>query len=222
MPENKEERLTHLILVRHGESEANRQGHWQGHADGNLTPLGHLQAEEVAERLAAWDPPVQHLYSSPLRRAVQTAQPIAQRLGLDLVIHPDLREIDVGQVSGLSNEEFAQRFPEVYTRWLNKDDLDFTWPGGEQRRAFFQRVSRVVREVLSRHPGETVVLVTHAGTIRAAVAGLLGSRGAPWWSYKVGNASLTYLQVREGGEADLLLLGDVSHLTLLHQEELSE
>lgn len=211
-------RPTHLLLVRHGESEANRQGLWQGDTDGVLSPLGHLQAAQVAERLAAWEPPIQRLYSSPLRRAVETAQPIAQRLGLDLAIHPDLREIGVGQASGLSMEEFAQRFPDLYARWRNRDDLDFTWPSGEQRRAFFRRVSRALGEILARHRGETVVLVTHGGTIRAAVAGLLGPKGMPWWSYEVENASITHLTVAETGEADLLLLGDASHLNLLQEE----
>ncbi|MGC8836971.1 MAG: histidine phosphatase family protein [Anaerolineae bacterium] len=219
MSESERDWLTHLILVRHAESDANRLGLWQGgNVDGTLTPLGHLQAARVAERLAEWKPPVQRLYSSPLRRAVQTAEPIAQRLGLDLIFHPDLREIGVGQVSGLTTEEFAQRFPDFYERWLNKDDLDFTWPGGEQRRAFFQRVSRAIGEILALHQGETVVLVTHAGAIRAAVAGLLGPRGAPWWSYKVGNASITYLTVTPAGEADLVLLGDTVHLDPLQEE----
>jgi len=219
MSKDEGDRLTHLLLVRHAESEANRRGVWQGgDADGILSPLGHLQAARLAERLAAWEPSVQRLYSSPLRRAVETAQPIAQRLGLDLVLHPDLREIGVGQVSGLSMEEFRQQFPDVYARWLNKEDLDFTWPGGEQRRAFFHRVSRVVGEILARHRGETVVLVTHGGTIRAAVVGLLGLQGAPWWSYEVENASITYLTVTAAGEADLVLLGDASHLAPLREE----
>ncbi|MGQ9456928.1 MAG: histidine phosphatase family protein [Anaerolineae bacterium] len=218
MMKDEKDLLTHLLLVRHGESEANRQGIWQGDTDGTLSPLGHLQAMLVAERLAEWEPPVQRLYTSPLRRAMQTAQAIAQRLGLDLAIHPDLREIGVGQVSGLTMEEFAQRFPDVYTRWLDKEDLDFTWPGGERRRAFFQRVGRAVGEILARHAGEAVALVTHGGTIRAAVASLLGPRGAPWWSYEAENASITYLTVRATGEADLVLLGDASHLAPLREE----
>lgn len=218
MMKDEKDLLTHLLLVRHGESEANRQGIWQGDTDGMLSPLGHFQAVLVAERLAEWEPPVQRLYTSPLRRAMQTAQAIAQRLGLDLAIHPDLREIGVGQISGLTMEEFAQRFPDVYMRWLDKEDLDFTWPGGERRRAFFQRVSRAVGEILARHAGETVALVTHGGTIRAAVAGLLGSRSAPWWSYEVENASITYLTVAATGEADLVFLGDASHLAPLREE----
>lgn len=219
MPGRDDVRPTHLLLVRHGESEANRQGVWQGSSDGTLSPTGHLQARQVAERVAAWDPPVQHLYSSPLRRAMETAQPIAQRLGLQVALHPDLREIDLGQVSGLSLEEFAARFPDHYARWQDRENLDFTWPEGEQRQAFFCRVSRAVEEIVGRHPGEVIAVVAHGGTIRAALAGLLGSKGPPWWSYKVENASITHVVVRALGRAELLALGDVAHLAPLRQEE---
>jgi len=213
------DRPTHLLLVRHGESEANRRGVWDGNLDGPLTPLGYRQAELVAARLAAWEPPITCIYSSPLERAQRTAQAIAQRLGLEVITRDDLQEINLGKINGLSMEEFAQQFPDLYTRWQDRHDLSFTWPGGEQRRQFYQRVARAVREIIGRHPGEVVAVVSHGGAIRAAVAGLLGEAGPGWWSYTLENTSITHIVVGPDGAAEMLALGDAAHLASLHEEE---
>lgn len=212
-------RSTHVVLVRHAESVGNKQKIWQGATDGELTPLGFLQAERAAERLAAWNPPITRLYSSPLRRALQTAQAIACHLGLQIFTHPDLREIDLGQVNGLSMEEFAQAFPEHYARWQDRFDLGYTWPGGEQRQAFFERVAAAAREIVARHPGETLVWVSHGGTIRAALAGLVAGTGPSWWKYELDNASISHVRVGEDGHSEVLSLNDVEHLASLSEEE---
>src|SRR5213082_1136682 len=109
--------MTEILLVRHGETEWNRESRFQGHADPSLNELGREQAAELAaalagERLAA-------VYSSPLRRALETAQIIAAPHRLDAVPVDGLREVDVGSWQGLTRDEVEHRFPQQFRRWLD-------------------------------------------------------------------------------------------------------
>jgi broad specificity phosphatase PhoE len=145
--------VTTLILARHGETDWNRDGIWQGHGDPSLNDLGRRQAAELAERLAAVE--LAALYSSDLRRAYETAEIVAAVKGLDITADPDLREMDVGSWSGLTSEEIATRFPEM------------THHDGEVREAFDTRALGVLRRIAGAHEGSSVLVVTHGGVIRA-------------------------------------------------------
>ena len=203
--------MTQLILMRHGQSVLNEQGKWGGWSPAELTPLGRKQAETVARRLAESAEAIAALYSSPLRRAWDTAQIIGRVLNLRPISHEGLREIDFGQVDGLSMDEFRNAFPEHFTRWLDKADLSFVWPGGERRADFFQRVSRTAEEIVACHLDKTVVVVAHGGTIRAILAHFLPIEYGDWWGYELGNCTLTRLEVNNDG-AQLLVLNDDAHL----------
>jgi alpha-ribazole phosphatase len=146
-----------------------------------------------------------------LNRAWQTAQPIAQRLGLDATTHDGLREIDFGEVSGLTQEAFRESMPEIYARWQDRTDLTFQYPGGEQRRGFFQRVAGALDKIVGQHPDETVAVVSHGGTLRAGLAHLLPDTMNDWWSYALDNASLTYVRTGRGANF-LIALNDCQHL----------
>ena len=203
--------MTDLLLIRHGQAPHNVQGRWEGWGAAPLTGEGERQAGAVARRLAWWLPPVSRLYASPLTRAWQTAHPIAQRLGLDAVAHDGLREIDFGKVSGLTQEAFRESMPEIYARWQERTDLTFQYPGGEQRQEFFQRVARALDEIVGGHPDETVVVVSHGGTLRAGLAHLLPDTMTDWWGYALDNGSLTYVRAGHGG-IHLVALNDRRHL----------
>lgn len=203
--------MTTLLFVRHGATEANDIGYWQGWEDTCLTETGLAQAQAVARRIAHEFAPVA-VYSSSLRRALQTAEPIAQSTACPLIPHDGLREIHFGQVSGLTIAQFRERFPGLFEAWTDKMNLDFHWPGGESRRAFFTRVWGAVDEILAAHPGdETVVVVAHGGSLRAALAYLLPDRFTNWWAYDLRNASLTVVDV-VAGVPSLRLLNDCAHL----------
>ncbi|MBC7251776.1 MAG: histidine phosphatase family protein [Anaerolineae bacterium] len=203
--------MTQLILMRHGQSVLNEQGKWGGWSPAGLTPLGRAQAEAVARRLVDAGEAIAALYSSPLRRAWDTAQIIGRVLNLRLIPHEGLREINFGQVDGLSMEEFQAQFPEHFARWLDRSDMSFVWPGGERRADFFRRVRQAAEEIVASHPQETVVVVAHGGTIRAILAHFLAGEFGNWWGYTLGNCTLTRLAV-DGGEARLLVLNDTAHL----------
>ena len=163
---------TRILLARHGETEWNRIGRWQGQADPPLNGLGRRQARELAERLSGDG--IVAVYSSDLRRASTTARVVAERLGLDVVEDPELREIDVGSWSGLTRTEVQARFPDGFARWQAGE----IGHDGETREQLTDRVVSAVERIARAHPGQTVVAVTHGGAIRAVRRHVAGDPGA--------------------------------------------
>ncbi len=145
--------MTTLILVRHGETDWNRDGIWQGHGDPPLNDVGHRQAMELAERLA--DVEIDALYSSDLRRAYETAEIIGRAKGLEVHADERLREIDIGAWSGLTRAQIEERFPGM------------TRPDGESSDAFDARAVGALRWIAGSHGGGSVLVVTHGGVVRA-------------------------------------------------------
>ncbi len=152
---------TRILLARHGETDWNRIGRWQGHADPPLNDTGRKQAAELAEQLVGDG--VTALYSSDLRRATETARVVGDRLGLAVVEIVELREIDVGSWSGLTRAEVQERFPEGFARWLDGE----IGHDGETREQLTERVVAAVERIAEAHPDEKVLVVTHGGAIRA-------------------------------------------------------
>jgi broad specificity phosphatase PhoE len=152
---------TRILLARHGETEWNRLGRWQGHADPPLNDTGRGQAEALAGELAGDG--VTAVYSSDLRRASETARIVGDRLALPVTEIPALREIDVGSWSGLTRDEVQERFPDGFARWLAGE----IGHDGETREELTARVVPAVESIAEAHPGELVLVVTHGGAIRA-------------------------------------------------------
>jgi probable phosphoglycerate mutase len=152
-------------LVRHGETDWNLGNRFQGHADPPLNRTGRAQARELAVALA--DHRFDAVYSSPLRRAFETAEIIAAAHGLQPVPDAGLREVDVGEWEGLTREEVEERFPEQHRRWLA---FGQGWDGGETYEEMGRRVVATLLEIAPRHGGETILCVAHGGPIRAAFA----------------------------------------------------
>jgi uncharacterized phosphatase len=143
--------MTELILVRHGETDWNRDGRYQGHADPPLNAAGRDQALELARELA--DTSFDVVYTSDLKRASETARIILGDRKIPLVEDPGLREIDVGSLSGLTRPEVEEQFPDGA-------------PDAESREEHLGRVLAAVEEIAARHPGERVLIVSHGGSIR--------------------------------------------------------
>ena len=153
--------MTRFLLIRHGQSEWNAQGRWQGHSDPHLSERGREEAEMAATALHGF---VGVVFSSPLLRARETAEIIARSLApAQLFIEPDLMEIDVGDFSGLTHDEIEARMPDEY-RLLQEGKLT-AFPGGESRERFLGRVVHALERIAHMHPDKEVLAVTHGGAI---------------------------------------------------------
>lgn len=187
-----------LLLIRHAESQGNFERRLQGRREFPLTPKGIQQAEVLASRLAA-EPPAA-IYSSPIGRAIQTAEIIAAKLDVDVIPEPDLQEYDFGEaVSGCTWEEIRERHPEIIEAFRN-DSPDFPdYPGEEGRALFQERVRSACIRITARHNVDTsVVVITHAGPITVLVCDALSrpySRPIPM---VLDNASITTIEVNNG------------------------
>ncbi len=194
-----------LFCVRHGETVFNQAGRIQGQFDSQLSPLGRRQCVAVAEALAGQA--IDVVIASPLTRALESAQVIADRLGLSVTLDPRLMEIHAGVFQGHSWDEIEVRYPSEAAEWRTQDP-DFRIPGGESRRDVMQRAGAALADV--RETGyRQAIVVAHGGSLSAAFKALLGIP-AERNPFSLLNASISTI----GWDKDvkLLSLNDVAHL----------
>ena len=200
---------TRLYLVRHGATQLTAEDRFSGSAGVDLSDEGRRQAARLGERLR--DEEITAAFSSPLTRTLETARIIAASCGLTIETRDGLREISHGRWEGLTRQEVEARYPDEYAAW-EEDPFTFAPEGGESGVAVLARVLPVIREIVTRHQGERVVVVSHKATIRLALSSLLGfdARGyrdrldqAP--------ACLNVLDFRDPVRARLMLFNDTSH-----------
>lgn len=208
--------MTCVILVRHGQTEWNLAERFRGRADVPLDEIGLAQAEATARRIAAeWQPVA--VYSSPLRRAVKTAEAIARQLGLQVQTHQGLIDINYGQWQGLTREEARDRWPDVFEAWYLKPGTARI-PGGETLSQLRVRAMEAVRELAARHQGETIVLVGHTVVNRAILLETLGLRNNRFWRLRQDTCAINVFEVDDGGEDfTLVSLNDTCHLRGLNK-----
>jgi broad specificity phosphatase PhoE len=167
------------------------------------------QAARVADRLRGVGRPAA-LYTSPLRRAAETAQVIGQAVGLVPRVETDLQEMGLGEWEGLTPPEIRARWGEAYLRW-QENPLGNEPPGGEPMASFGARVVTAVERLRAAHAGEAIVVVSHGGAIRAYLCDVLGLGLSHVFRLALENASLSEVRV-DGLRARLALLNDTSHL----------
>ncbi len=199
---------TKLIIIRHGETEWNREKRMQGTTDTQLSDVGRSQAQALGRRFAA--KPVDALYSSDLSRARDTARGIAEHTGSRIVTDARLQERRFGIFEGLIAAEIIARYPEEHARFSSRDP-DYVVPGGESARAFTQRCLGCLAEIADRHRGGEVVVVTHGLVLDALYRAANGlDHGAPR-TLPLINASVNLFGYGAGAWR-MELWGDVSHL----------
>jgi broad specificity phosphatase PhoE len=207
-----------LFLIRHGQSEGNVTGRLQGWQDTALTPLGERQAARAALVLSHFlqraGASLTALYSSPLQRAARTAAAIGQATDCPVEYDPGLREMQFGRVEGLTDAEWKARFPDLLPAWRDLHNLDFGWPEGETRRAFYGRITASIDAILARHdPDAHIALVSHGGVISSYLSFLLSGEWRHWERFPVANCSISHLTWAHGPRhppvaASLLSLGE--------------
>jgi len=153
---------TDLILIRHGETDWNRELRFQGHIDVPLNDMGHEQARRLGLRMAGVQ--AQRLLSSDLMRCQQTAAPTASQLSLAVQTMQSLREQSFGAVEGMKADEIRAQHPRAWEDWL-KFEEDLAMPQGESARAFHTRVLGALGDIARGHPDQTVLVFTHGGVL---------------------------------------------------------
>jgi 2,3-bisphosphoglycerate-dependent phosphoglycerate mutase len=204
--------ITHILLVRHGETDWNASGRIQGHSDTPLNAAGHEQAQQTARRLAR--EPVRALYSSDLARAFETASVIGQALGLTVVTSPRLRERQYGAWEGLTSAEIQTRYPEQFAAWRARA-TDFAPPLGETRNELLTRALAELQRIARQHVGEMVVVVTHGGFCYVLINHIVGGVDGDRREFTFGNASIHTLEVT-GDRWSVITMNETAHLRPSH------
>lgn len=200
--------MTKLILVRHGLTIWNHELRYQGHSDIPLAEEGLQQAEKVAKRLA--NEQIGAVYASDLGRAVQTAQTIAERHGLPVNLLPALREVNFGLWEGKSYQELTQEYTKDLKNLFDRP-ADIMIPQGETFQQVKERASAAIRELIAKHPGETIIAVSHGGTIRAILCAVMGLDLNKLWCIKQDNTAVNVLEFYKD-KALVSLVNDTHHL----------
>jgi broad specificity phosphatase PhoE len=204
--------ITRVFLVRHGATPLTADDRFAGSTDVPLGPEGQIQIERLADRLAA--APLTAVYSSPLRRTFATAEVVARPHGVTPVLVDGLREIDHGHWEGLRRADVQQTYLAEYAAW-ERDPVNVAPEGGETGLQVLARALPVMHDIVLRHAGESVLVVSHKATNRLLIAHLLGF---DLRSYRDRieqlPGCLNLLDFKSPTEARLVLLNDVSHYDL--------
>jgi 2,3-bisphosphoglycerate-dependent phosphoglycerate mutase len=182
--------IKRILLIRHGQTDWNMEGRWQGTVDIPLNAEGQMQARVLADHLAEW--PITAVYSSDLQRAYETACVLAERKGLTVQQDARLRELNLGAFQGLTHAEISARYPAEMVA-MREDYMGFVVPDGESRRAMQGRAIEALNEIVAREPDGDIAIVTHGGTIRVILLKLL-SDDPSVARMAIGNTSITLLE----------------------------
>lgn len=180
--------MTLLLLARHAQTAWNSELRYQGQLDTELNDLGYEQASRLAERLEG--EAIEAIYSSDLRRCLETAKATAERKGLDVIATPALREAHYGAWQGMTYAEVRARYPELVAA-RHRDGVAFIPPDGESLGQAHARALAFLHAVAAEHPRAPVLVVTHGGPLRMLVAGLLGAPLGSAFHLRIDNCGLT-------------------------------
>lgn len=201
---------TDLYLVRHGQTAGNVSGLFIGATDIPLDELGERQTRELGQRFATI--PLDDVVTSPLQRARRTAEAIGEVTGHRPIVVPGLSEMDFGSAEGLTFQQVIEQFPELKDDLGSIANLDLTFPGGESRRAFVERVTTTFLGIIERYEGKKVAAVAHGGVIGTLYAQLHRDPDPNLARYAVANCSIGHLVITPD-HTRIELWNDVSHLT---------
>ncbi|MDI3535198.1 MAG: alpha-ribazole phosphatase [Thermosediminibacterales bacterium] len=194
--------MLRIILVRHGESTANKEHRYAGCSDFPLTDTGKMQARRIAERLSGED--VTAIYSSNLSRAMETARFIAARFGLSIKEEPSLREIDFGEWEGLTYDEIGISWAELRDAWV-ADPVNISPPGGETLTRLQKRSVEAFLKIVRQHNQGSVVIVSHAGPIRSILCKLQGRDISSFWDIPVQPGDIIVVDFENSSLKDIVI-----------------
>jgi broad specificity phosphatase PhoE len=198
-----------LLLVRHGHVDGISPERFRGRRDVPLSPQGVQQALDVAEHIAQRQRPVV-VYTSPLLRCTETASAIAAATAVDVQVLADLIDLDYGDWQWLTRDDVRRGWPDLIERWDTAPQL-VRFPHGDSLQDLIARVSNVLRMLLDRHAGDTVVVVGHDSGNRALLLQLFDQPASSFWRFTQDPCGLSDIEIARNG-ARLIRLNDTSYL----------
>ncbi|HZE69565.1 MAG TPA: histidine phosphatase family protein [Pyrinomonadaceae bacterium] len=203
---------THVLLIRHGQSQGNAEGRFGGHTATPLSSRGRQQARATARALASEK--FTSIYSSDLPRAIETAEPLAKLTHVEIQPTEAFRERSVGVMEGLTFEEAAEAHPEQYAALLRRD-FEHIMSGGESYRQLLDRASRKLDEAIANNQGGRIAVFTHTGTICILALHLMGALDSPelkpvWIA--TSNCGVCRFDLNDDGFVRVAALNDTNHL----------
>ena len=200
---------TLIILVRHGVCEGNIKGMFRGRTDFPLNKRGFVQAQDLARELKSF--PLKYIYTSPLSRAKQTAETVARQCGIEVKVEEQFNNIELGSWEGRFMKEIAEQYPEEWELWVyNPEKLrvkDMETLYDVQKRA-----KTCLDNLVSRHNGESLAVITHRAVLKPLIAACLNITSPYFWKIHLDTASYSLLSYKEGRGYCLLQLNQTKHL----------
>ncbi len=209
--------MTEIILARHGETEWNVEEVFRGRLDVELNATGIKQAELLAEYLS--DSKIDAVYSSPLKRALKTAEIIAGHHKLDVEIAPGITDLDYGKWQGLPHQEVKDRYKELYAEWI-KNPHQVKMLAGESLNDVRERATPVVSDIVANYEG-TVVLVSHRVVDKVLICALLGLDNSHFWNIRLDTCGITTF-IYENERFTLTEHNNTSYLKPIQKTTLSD
>lgn len=206
-----------ILLIRHGETQWNRELVFRGIRDIELSERGHRQAELLAKRLT--DYKIDAIFSSPLSRAMQTAKPTAEEVGLTVQPEEAINDLDFGLWSGLSVDQVKDKYPDQFEEWrVNPLEMDF--PEGDRVREARLRSFNWLKRI-SKQDYDRITLVTHKVILKLLVLSVLDAPERAYWQIQFGTCSISSLHAKEG-RFDISYLNDTHHYDEIGGDDLPD
>jgi len=201
--------LTKVIFIRHGQTEWNVTGRYQGQSDVKLTEEGKKQAEKLADNFPVAK--VDAIYASDLCRAMVTAETIAKKFGLKVQAEPAFRELSFGDWEGLTYQQIVENWEEAMANFLQHPDI-MEIPGGESFPAVQQRAMKRLNELIEKHDGQTIVVVAHGAVLRTMLTAALHMPLQYLWSIRQFNTAVNIVRYDADANPTVELLNSTAHL----------
>jgi alpha-ribazole phosphatase len=197
-----------IILVRHGETDDNNSMKLSGHIDSKLSNLGLSQSQKTAEYLKDYN--IDHIYSSPSTRAINTIKGLSKTKYLDIIINDNLKEMNFGDFEGKTFKEIQSSYSEEFDNMMILG-FEYKYPNGESLIEFHNRISLYIDEIIKENKEKYTLICTHAGVIRCIISHLLSKSYEYHWNFKIDNCSVSVIEI-ENDFAVIHKLNNTDHL----------
>ncbi|MHC9544082.1 MAG: histidine phosphatase family protein [Vulcanimicrobiota bacterium] len=202
--------MKEIYLIRHGETELNRKELFRGRMDVPLNDCGRLQAESAA--LALSSVRLTAVYSSPLKRAAETAAPLAAQNGISVTVLEGLNDVDCGDWEGRSVQEVRERFTDLYRIW-EETPHRLTLPGGESLATLRRRAYQAFRKIVSSINDDAAAIVSHRIVLKVLILAVLGLSNSRFWQIRQDNGAISLIQFSPSVPKGVITyMNDTSHL----------